>query len=220
MERTPEPELMEGEAQAAAYAGADFSQPNQLFVDTFRQRFPGHQPRTILDLGCGPADIPCRLARLFAGATIDCVDGSTAMLAHARQRIEAASLDKRIRLIHATLPATSLGQGCYDAVVSNSLLHHLADPMVLWESVARYTKKNGAVLVMDLKRPESREKAEELVELYAREEPEVLKKDFFCSLLAAYRPEEVEEQLARAGLGRLTVGTISDRHLMVAGVMP
>ena len=33
-----------------------------------------------------------------------------------------------------------------------------------------------------------------------------------------YRPDEVEQQLARAGLGRLTVAPISDRHLLVAGI--
>jgi hypothetical protein len=48
--------------------------------------------------------------------------------------------------------------------------------------------------------------------------PRVLQADFRNSLLAAYRVDEVEQQLACAGLGRLDVATISDRHLFVAGV--
>ena len=33
MERIPEPEIMDDEEGAVAYAGADFSESNQLFVD-------------------------------------------------------------------------------------------------------------------------------------------------------------------------------------------
>ena len=51
---------------------------------------------------------------------------------------------------------------------------------------------------------------------YSRDEPEVLRRDFYNSLLAAYRPEEVREQLDRAGLKRLRVEAVSDRHWLVA----
>ncbi len=52
----------------------------------------------------------------------------------------------------------------------------------------------------------------------AGEEPEVLRTDFFNSLLAAYRPSEVEEQLERAGLDPLSLEVVSDRHFIVWGV--
>jgi thymidylate kinase len=54
-----------------------------------------------------------------------------------------------------------------------------------------------------------------IVEKYAQHEAEILREDFFASLLAACRIDEVEHQLARAGLDNLTV--LNDRHLVVCG---
>jgi hypothetical protein len=57
MKRIPEPELMNEASQARAYAEADFSEPNQLFMQLFTEHFPGFDGATVVDLGCGPADI-------------------------------------------------------------------------------------------------------------------------------------------------------------------
>ena len=70
---------------------------------------------------------------------------------------------------------------------------------------------------MDLLRPSSRAEAQSLVEQYAADEPEVLRTDFFNSLLAAYRPTEVQLQLQSAGLGTLNLEVVSDRHFIVWG---
>ena len=83
--------------------------------------------------------------------------------------------------------------------MSNSLLHHLHDPLVLWRAVLGHGAPGAAVLVMDLYRPESTGAAQEIVEAYAGEEPEVLKRDFYNSFVPHSTPAEVREQLARAG---------------------
>ena len=59
--------------------------------------------------------------------------------------------------------------------------------------------------------------AARLVEVYCAGEPEVLRRDFFNSLLAAYREDDVRHQLRAAELGHLTVAAASDRHLIVWG---
>ncbi len=76
------------------------------------------------------------------------------------------------------------------------------------------------MLVADLLRPASQDQARSLVATYAGEEPEVLRRDFFHSLCAALRPDEVRPQLEEAGLGCLEVAAISDRHLAVWGRLP
>ncbi|HTB66680.1 MAG TPA: class I SAM-dependent methyltransferase, partial [Steroidobacteraceae bacterium] len=83
MDRILEPEIMDGEAEAAAYASADFSDSNQAFVRDVVSSFPGHLGQ-VVDLGCGPGDIAIRLSRAAATARITAVDGSPAMLALAR----------------------------------------------------------------------------------------------------------------------------------------
>lgn len=216
MERVPEPELMDDARQAAAYAHADFAEPHQAIVDRFRTCFPRHDVHRALDLGCGSGDVTVRFARAHPQAEVLGVDGAPAMLAHAHAAVRAAGLTGRVRFLHARLPAPSLPVG-FDTIISNSLLHHLADPAVLWQAVARCAAPGAAIFVADLARPASPEEARDFVERYAAGEPEILKRDFHHSLHAAYRPEEVQVQLARAGLGHLQVEKISDRHLAVFG---
>lgn len=221
MERIPEPELMDDAAQARAYAEADFEAPHSMFVEVFRERFPGLAPSGhVLDLGCGPADITRRFAEAFPDCRIDGVDGAAAMLAHGERAIGERGLAGRVRLVHGRLPGAALPRERYDLVISNSLLHHLHAPEVLWEEVRRRARPGAPVFVMDLMRPDSPEAAEAMVEAYAAGEPEVLRRDFHHSLLAAFRPREVREQLAAAGLDGLQVEVISDRHLIVHGRAP
>ena len=63
MERILEPEVMDGEEQVRVYANADFAEENQGFVDQFLALYPEVREEIVLDLGCGPADIPIRLLR-------------------------------------------------------------------------------------------------------------------------------------------------------------
>jgi len=219
IQRIPEPELMDEQEQARAYAEEDFSEPNELFLERFRLLHPKPPENArVLDLGCGPADICLRFARAYPGTAVDALDGSAAMLAHARRALEQEpQLAPRVRLLCTTLPSAEIQQGGYDIILSNSLLHHLHDPAVLWETLKRAAKPGAAILIMDLFRPPTTAAAAELVATYAAGAPEVLRRDFHNSLLAAFTPGEVEEQLRRAGLRQLRVEKVSDRHLAVSG---
>ncbi|HHH43102.1 MAG TPA: methyltransferase domain-containing protein [Gammaproteobacteria bacterium] len=217
MERIPEPELMDDPAQALAYAEADFSAPHDHFVELVAQRFGSGLRGTVLDLGCGPGDICRRFARRFPDCRIHGIDASTPMLELARRDTRAAALDQRIRYFSARLPGATLPLPHYDLLLSNSLLHHLSEPAVLWESIIRHGRAGSRVFVMDLLRPGDRARAESLLKTYAADEPAVLQNDFFHSLLAAYRPDEVRQQLAQQGLERLEVEVVSDRHFIVCG---
>ncbi|SEO67814.1 class I SAM-dependent methyltransferase [Aquisalimonas asiatica] len=217
MERIPEPELMDEAEQALAYARADFEAPNSAFVERYAELI-GVTGGRVLDVGCGPGDIPLRLARRFPGLRVDGLDGAEAMLALARDALaREPAIGDRVRFIHDDVAGDSVRGAAYDAVVSNSLLHHLHEPSTLWRLVKETARPGAGVLVMDLYRPDTRERAAEIVATYASDEPEVLRRDFFNSLLAAFTPGEVREQLACAGLPHLRVETVSDRHLLVHG---
>lgn len=218
MERMPEPELMDSPEQAAAYAGADFSESNDLVAGRVLGLVrEGDVELSVVDLGCGPADIAIRLAKRRPTFRIDAVDAGPNMLARAREALVAQGLLDRIRLIEARLPSTQLEAGSYDVVLSNSLLHHLPDPMALWEGVRNLAKRGAAVCVMDLRRPHDLDAAHELTQTYAGDAPPVLRNDFFSSLQAAYTPEEVIDQLRRVGLDELEVEEPTDRHVLVCG---
>jgi SAM-dependent methyltransferase len=220
MKRRPEPELMDTEEQAQAYASADFSEPNTLFMRLLDEQRPGSlDGARALDLGCGPADIVIRFLKRYPTAACDALEGSEAMLAIARTEIDALpGVAKRARLLCDTLPSSTLEQGVYDVILSNSLLHHLHEPQVLWDTVRAAGKPGALVLIMDLMRPASAGWAAALVESYAANESEVLKRDFLNSLFAAFEPNEISEQLRAAGLeDQLEVHVVSDRHVAVWG---
>ena len=221
LSRTPEPELMNEAEQALAYAQADFSVPHNQFIDLFRSGFANLAvDGAVLDVGCGPADVTLRFAKAYPDCRIDGVDGAPAMLALGRASIEVAGLSRRINLIEGYLPGAILPRSHYDVILSNSLLHHLADPQVLWEAIRRYGKPRAAIFIMDLRRPETVEEIETLVRQHAAGEPPILQRDFHHSLHAAYRPEEVRQQINQAGLEALTVTAIGDRHLIIHGYCP
>lgn len=220
MQRIPEPELMDHPEQARAYAEADFAAPHTAFVAAFREAFPRWRRGRVLDLGCGPADIAVRFAQAFPACRVDGVDGAEAMLALGRAAVQAAGLVDRVALHHVYLPHQALPAARYDAVLSNSLLHHLADPLTLWRAIRSGARLGAPVLVMDLMRPVDRDLAQRLVQEHAAAEPALLQRDFLHSLCAAYRPEEVRAQLAAVGLDALTVRVVSDRHFLVYGYCP
>jgi 2-polyprenyl-3-methyl-5-hydroxy-6-metoxy-1,4-benzoquinol methylase len=214
-----EPELMDDAEQAAAYSGADFASSHQLFADETARRFPELRTRggTMLDVGCGPADVTVRLARVCPGWSIVGIEGATEMVRLARRRIAEASLEHRVRVERVRLPSRQLLGRRFDAVVASSLLHHLADPRMLWQVVGAVLPPGAPVSVFDLRRPATAEELDALVARYAANEPQVLCVDFANSLRAAYRPDEVAAQLETAGLGGLRVEAVGDRHLLVSG---
>jgi polyphosphate kinase len=214
MQRILEPELMEDDVQVKAYAEADFETPHNHFMQLVIEQLndPGFSG-IALDLGCGPGDISVRFARAFPQCSIHAVDGSQQMLKYARRAL-AEELHQRVEFLYAYLPHDDLPLAAYDIIFSNSLLHHLAEPQILWGTIKKYATTGTRVFIMDLLRPENVSMARSMVQDYAAGEAEVLQRDFFNSLLAAFTVDEIGQQLKQADLS-LTVKQISDRHCLI-----
>jgi ubiquinone/menaquinone biosynthesis C-methylase UbiE len=210
--RILEPELMDDPAQVDAYASADFAAVNQGFVDRLRAEFPKLCRGRVLDLGCGPADIPARLSSALPHLQIAAVDGALAMLATARHRTR-----RGLSLVAARADRLPFRPGSFDACVSNSLMHHLADPLPCWQEIRRICRTGAAIFVMDLSRAPTRTAAHAIVEREAATEPAILRRDFYNSLLAAFTPEEVRAQLDQVGLSGCRCELVSDRHWLAWG---
>ena len=213
--RVPEPELMDEAEQVAAYAEADFDDGHALLFSEALARLPkSHAVTRILDLGCGPGDFSRRLARAFPEAEVVGVDGASNMLKRAANEPESEGLN--IRWVQALLDGFEDPKG-FDLIFSNSLLHHLHQPEQLWASVKSLTRDGGWVHISDLRRPATRSMAASMVETYSGDEPEVLRRDFFHSLCAAFTPEEISDQCDAAELPELSVEAFGDRHVLIFG---
>lgn len=216
MDRALEPELMDDDEQALAYAKADFEEENQGFVDRFLEYFPDVKSGHILDLGCGPADIPIRFARALPECRVTAVDASAPMIALGEGAVRAAGLSDRITLRCERFQHTVLEDRA-DAVISNSLLHHVPNALQFWYAIKKLAKPGAVVWVMDLLRPDSQEAARAIVDQYAADEPAILRRDFYNSLLAAFTDDEVAAQLGEMNLSRLLIDVPDDRHWVVGG---
>ena len=223
MQRRLEPELMNGDAQVQAYAAADFSSGDQATIEAIQRLLFNTSPLPldplVVDLGCGPGNITLRLAGLFPEARIIGIDGAESMLALARGRAQQQQLEMSFhcQTLQEVLRGPLLGQA--DLVVSNSLLHHLHQPDLLW-TVSRALAAPGCrTLHRDLRRPSSDAEVQQLLLKHLPSAPEVLQHDFAASLAAAFEPQEVTEELHKLGLNQLTVSVEDDRYLVVSGLV-
>jgi ubiquinone/menaquinone biosynthesis C-methylase UbiE len=218
MERIAEPDLMDDAEQAQAYAETDFSEAHDAFVSHFKSRFPDFSRGEVLDLGCGTADVIIRFARALPDTHITGIDGAQVMLDIGLCDIEQKGFSRQIKIQKCLLPDNKLSAKKFDAVISNSLLHHLNDPLVIWKTVEQCAKPRSPIFIMDLTRPDSIETARDLVKRHAADAPPVLQKDFYNSLLAAYTVNEIRQQLIESQLENLSIEIVSDRHIIVWGI--
>ncbi len=227
MKRIPEPELMISADQVAAYAGANFSESDQSFVDHLAEHIlhqddfllPGS---IVLDLGCGPGNIAERLAPLCPLSDVIGIDGASTMIDVAIERMKSLPvLAHNLRYVLADLKnidfdCVGISKGA-SLIVSNSVLHHLHDPQHLWLAVKKLAQPGAFMLHRDLRRPANEQEVEALCHRYVNNAPPVLKRDYRASLKAAFRADEVREQLHATGLRDLNVVELGDRYLEVFG---
>lgn len=218
MSRIPEPELMDIPAEAVAYAQADFAQVNEAFVDRLMELTWELGVSRVIDLGTGPADIPIRVAKARPQWHIDAVDASAAMIEIARSAVRASGLGQSITLHQTDAKQTRLAAG-YDVIFSNSLLHHLPDPIPFWREIRRLARSGTTVFIRDLLRPATYDLAVEIVAIHAGHESKLLQEEFARSLMSAFTPAEIRTQLEQAGLSALEIRQSSDRHVDVSGVL-
>ena len=223
MQRRLEPELMNGDAQVQAYAVADFSSGDQATLEAIQQLLFTTSPLPadplVVDLGCGPGNITLRLAELLPNARIVGIDGAESMLALARERAQQQQLEISFlcQTLQEVLKGPLLGQA--DLIVSNSLLHHLHQPGLLWTVSQALAAPGCRALHRDLRRPASDAEIQQLLLKHLPSAPEVLQHDFAASLAAAFEPHEVTTELQRLGLDQLTVSAEDDRYLVVSGLV-
>lgn len=206
LERVPEPEVMDSgdevEAYASAAAQSYLERIDRTFVDHVARLFGGDaRVRGIaLDLGCGPGQIPIMMAARFPGLRITGLDAAPAMIEEARRAAARANVAISFQVFRAgangRLP---YADAVFDLVTCNSVLHHLADPVAVFDELARVAKPGGGVLIRDLRRP-SRLAFPLHVRWFGRHYSGEMRRLYEASVRAAYTLPELADLLHRSSL--------------------
>jgi len=100
----------------------------------------------------------------------------------------------------------------FDLVISNSLIHHLENPLPFLREIKRVLKPNGGIFLRDLFRPDS----EEIIKGMVREiDPNFSPRQaqlFQDSLRAAFTLAEIADLIQQSGLENVKIYQSSERH--------
>lgn len=210
IERILEPEVMDTPEEARDYNAMDHAEVNHAFVKDFLAT--GFSGSDILDLGTGTALIPIELCKQFEDCRVMAVDAAVNMLELARFNVDAAGFLQRIQLQKQDAKHLDFADGMFGAVVSNSIIHHIPEPIDCLREAVRVTRSGGRLFFRDLLRPQSERELQDLVQNYTGEENEHSQNMFAESLHAALSLAEIRNLTESLGFAGETVTQNSDRH--------
>jgi ubiquinone/menaquinone biosynthesis C-methylase UbiE len=210
--RVLEPEVMDSAEEARDYDAMDHAQVNRVFVADFLAFFSPGPHDLILDVGTGTAQIPIELCRQNPEALVIGIDLAEHMLRVGRENVSRAGLAGRILLQHGDARRYPPVSALFRAVISNSIVHHIPEPVDVLRELARKTAPGGALFVRDLLRPDSDAEVSHLVQTYAGDANAHQQKMFDDSLRAALTLAEIRAIVQVLGFDAGTVRQTTDRH--------
>lgn len=210
MQRVTEPEVMDTQEEAIAYDAMDFTEVNTAFAQ--RAIELGSLSGLMLDAGTGTARIPILICQERPQWQIIGIDLADSMLQVGRENIEQAGLQQQITLESVDAKQLPYSDAHFDMVISNSLIHHLPNPLPFLKELKRVLKPNGGILIRDLIRPMNEDIMNGLVDSIGTEYDEHQRMLFRDSLHAAFTLDEVNQLVSDAGLEGAKLYQSSDRH--------
>ncbi len=219
--RVLEPEVMDTAEEASDYDAMDNREPNARFCADCLQYATF---TNALDVGTGTALIPIEMCRQAESLTMVGVDLADHMLEAARRNVERAGLASRITLKKIDAKKLPFDDGAFEAVVSNSIVHHIPEPASALAEMFRVAKR--VLFVRDLLRPASDSEVAWLIALHGGK-PESDAPDararharqvglLEASLRAALTLDEVRAMVGPLGIDASAVAQTSDRHFTLA----
>ena len=212
LSRRLEPEVMDSAEEARDYDAMDHSTVNRVFVADFLAAWQSPGRGRILDCGTGSAQIPIEFCRQSREGRVVAIDAARHMLEVARANVRRAGLEERIELQFTDAKKLPFPDRSFEAVMSNSIVHHIPEPFAVLAEMARVVQPGGAIFVRDLLRPADDATVKHLVATYAGDANAHQQRMFEESLRAALTLYEMRALLTRLGFPPDSVQQTSDRH--------
>jgi demethylmenaquinone methyltransferase/2-methoxy-6-polyprenyl-1,4-benzoquinol methylase len=106
----------------------------------------------VLDVATGTAAVAIELARR-TGCSVVGLDQSPEMLAAGRERVEAAGLSGRIRIVEGSAEKLPFPDGSFDALTFTYLLRYVEDPAATLAELARVVRPGGSMAALEFGLP-------------------------------------------------------------------
>lgn len=210
MQRVLEPEVMDTWEESIAYDAMDFTAVNGAFADRAIALTP--ESALVLDAGTGTARIPLLLCQQRPHWRVIGIDRSKTMLQIGEANVKQAGLQTQITLADVDAKHLPYPDQYFDGIVSNSLVHHLPEPLPFLQELKRTLKPKGAIVLRDLLRPLGMATVDALVDSIGDRYDAHQRQLFRASLCAALRLDEMRALLDTAGLHDVLLAQSSDRH--------
>ena len=231
MRREAESELMNARDQVMAYAEGDFSIGEESFIGFISEflRKKGinlSSDDLIVDIGCGPGNITERLSLKWPEAKVLGIDGSKEMILKAeanknRNNLKSKLLKNKLQYHCADIKKLRLSditsKERINLLVSNSLIHHISNINDFFSSIESLSSGDTINFHKDLRRPNNKKIALDLKKECSKKYSDILANDFYASLKASYREDELKKIIRERNLNSLDVLKEGNQYLNVYG---
>ena len=229
MDREPEPELMNKKSQVKAYCAADFSlgEINLIkFISNYLEinNINLSKNDLIVDLGCGPGNISEKLSERWPDVKVLGIDGSKEMIREAESRMfknkimgKYGNLNYLCSDIRKISSHEIFSRKEITLLVSNSFIHHIIDIDNFFEFIINLSNKQTINFHKDLIRPKDEKTALKLKDKCSQKYSAILTNDYYASLKASYRRNEIQKKILELDLESMNVIEESAEYLIVYG---
>ena len=229
MNREPEPELMNKKSQVQAYCAADFSYGEINFINFISNYLEINNINLskndlIVDLGCGPGNISEKLSERWPYVNVLGIDGSQEMIREAESRLFKNKFIKKCRNLNYLCSDIRkinsqeiFSRNKVTLLVSNSFIHHINEIDDFFKFIINLSNKETINFHKDLIRPKDEETALKLKDKCSHKFSSILTNDYYASLKASYRKNEVQERILGFNLHSMNVIEESEEYLIVYG---
>lgn len=188
--RILEPEAMMSEDQVVAYdllVKKYFQILHSGFIETIINLSPSQG--SFLDVGTGTGWIAIGVAKYSSEVEVVGVDLSEPMLKVAAKNALNEGVGGKTKFISGDAKNLPFENETFDSVFCHNMLHHVPNPIEMVNEMARVIKKDGAILIRDLKRL-PKLLTEFHVNVLGLPYPKIMKKKYRDSIRAALSESE------------------------------
>jgi len=179
-----------------------------------RQTSPGNCIR-VVDIGTGTARIPIDLCSRRDDIRLTAVDRAARALRSAQRKIANAGLSHAVQVIRADAHSLPFADGEFDALISNSLLHHVANRLGVLNEFRRVLRLGGLLFLRDTLKGPDADRIDQILRI-SRRTSERRQAAFETPSPVMLTLDETRDLAAAAGIPRECVRQSGQRHWVLA----